>query len=111
MWSTSISRVHFPSLYVYDSVVFSSPYTRSVFMVSLQRSHENNEEQLAHWSLPDDDLVLLAIVGIKDPCRPGVKDSVQLCQKAGVKRELSLKEKHFEPYQIQREKKLRTRYW
>ncbi|XP_045789046.1 calcium-transporting ATPase 8, plasma membrane-type-like isoform X4 [Trifolium pratense] len=45
----------------------------------------DNEEQLAHWSLPDDDLVLLAIVGIKDPCRPGVKDSVQLCQKAGVK--------------------------
>jgi Ca2+-transporting ATPase len=25
----------------------------------------DNEEQLAHWSLPDDDLVLLAIVGIK----------------------------------------------
>ncbi|KAK2395507.1 calcium-transporting ATPase 8, plasma membrane-type [Trifolium repens] len=45
----------------------------------------DSEEQLAHWSLPDDDLVLLAIVGIKDPCRPGVKDSVQLCQKAGVK--------------------------
>ncbi|XP_057433537.1 calcium-transporting ATPase 8, plasma membrane-type-like [Lotus japonicus] len=44
-----------------------------------------NEELLAHWSLPEDDLVLLAIVGIKDPCRPGVKDSVELCQKAGVK--------------------------
>lgn len=24
-------------------------------------------------------------VEIQDPCRPGVKDSVQLCQKAGVK--------------------------
>ncbi|CAL5184581.1 unnamed protein product [Lathyrus oleraceus] len=45
----------------------------------------DTEEQLAHWSLPEDGLVLLAIVGIKDPCRPGVKDSVQLCQKAGVK--------------------------
>lgn len=45
----------------------------------------DNEEQLAHWSLPEEELVLLAIVGIKDPCRPGVKDSVQLCQKAGVK--------------------------
>ncbi|KAE9602447.1 putative calcium-transporting ATPase [Lupinus albus] len=42
-------------------------------------------EELAHWSLPEDDLVLLAIVGLKDPCRPGVKDAVQLCQKAGVK--------------------------
>ncbi|XP_058755663.1 calcium-transporting ATPase 10, plasma membrane-type-like isoform X2 [Vicia villosa] len=79
------------------------------------------EEELACWSLPEDDLVLLAIVGLKvcissrintimsslsflesitilegsipcklciemqDPCRPGVKDAVHLCQKAGVK--------------------------
>ncbi|CAL8990457.1 unnamed protein product [Prunus brigantina] len=44
-----------------------------------------DEQQLALWALPDDDLVLLAIVGIKDPCRPGVREAVQLCQKAGVK--------------------------
>ncbi|XP_010541090.1 PREDICTED: calcium-transporting ATPase 10, plasma membrane-type [Tarenaya hassleriana] len=44
-----------------------------------------DEEQLSKWVLPEDDLVLLAIVGIKDPCRPGVKDSVLLCQQAGVK--------------------------
>uniref|UniRef100_A0A7N0TGN1 Calcium-transporting ATPase n=1 Tax=Kalanchoe fedtschenkoi TaxID=63787 RepID=A0A7N0TGN1_KALFE len=44
-----------------------------------------DEELLSKWELPEDDLVLLAIVGIKDPCRPGVKDAVQLCQNAGVK--------------------------
>ncbi|KAL6331936.1 hypothetical protein AAG906_020285 [Vitis piasezkii] len=44
-----------------------------------------DEEQLDQWVLPEDDLVLLAIVGIKDPCRPGVREAVQLCQKAGVK--------------------------
>jgi len=44
-----------------------------------------DEENLAQWALPEDDLVLLAIVGIKDPCRPGVKDAVNVCQKAGVK--------------------------
>ncbi|KAL0726682.1 hypothetical protein Bca4012_022775 [Brassica carinata] len=44
-----------------------------------------DEEQLSRWVLPDDDLILLAIVGIKDPCRPGVKNSVLLCQQAGVK--------------------------
>ncbi|KAA3471608.1 calcium-transporting ATPase 10, plasma membrane-type-like isoform X2 [Gossypium australe] len=54
------------------------------------RSYESekvptNEEELAKWALPEDDLVLLAVVGIKDPCRPSVKKSVQLCQKAGVK--------------------------
>ncbi|VVB16277.1 unnamed protein product [Arabis nemorensis] len=42
-------------------------------------------EELSKWVLPEDDLILLAIVGIKDPCRPGVKESVQLCQNAGVK--------------------------
>ncbi|KAL8160521.1 hypothetical protein V2J09_002058 [Rumex salicifolius] len=45
----------------------------------------SDEEQLAHWVLPEDELILLGIVGIKDPCRPGVKDAVQLCINAGVK--------------------------
>ncbi|XP_021751209.1 calcium-transporting ATPase 10, plasma membrane-type-like isoform X2 [Chenopodium quinoa] len=45
----------------------------------------SDEEQLSQWALPDDNLVLLAIVGIKDPCRPGVRDSVELCRAAGVK--------------------------
>ncbi|KAE8660295.1 Calcium-transporting ATPase 8, plasma membrane-type [Hibiscus syriacus] len=54
------------------------------------RSYESekvptNEEELARWAVPEDDLVFLAVVGIKDPCRPSVKESVQLCQKAGVK--------------------------
>ncbi|XP_042490891.1 calcium-transporting ATPase 10, plasma membrane-type-like [Macadamia integrifolia] len=44
-----------------------------------------DEEQRTQWNLPEDDLVLLAIIGIKDPCRPGVKDAVQLCTNAGVK--------------------------
>ncbi|KAE8673598.1 Calcium-transporting ATPase 8, plasma membrane-type [Hibiscus syriacus] len=44
-----------------------------------------NEEELAQWAVPENDLVFLAVVGIKDPCRPSVKESVQLCQKAGVK--------------------------
>lgn len=37
------------------------------------------------WQIPETGLVLLAIVGIKDPCRPGVGKAVQLCQDAGVK--------------------------
>ncbi|KAI9378712.1 hypothetical protein POPTR_018G139800v4 [Populus trichocarpa] len=44
-----------------------------------------DEQQLAQWVIPQDDLVLLAIIGIKDPCRPGVRDAVRLCQNAGVK--------------------------
>ncbi|KAL2932906.1 Calcium-transporting ATPase 9 plasma membrane-type [Bienertia sinuspersici] len=44
-----------------------------------------NEEELAQWTLPEDDLILVAIVGIKDPCRPGVDDAVRLCAASGVK--------------------------
>ncbi|GAB4838302.1 Calcium-transporting ATPase 10, plasma membrane-type [Ancistrocladus abbreviatus] len=44
-----------------------------------------DEEELVHWKLPEDELVLLAVVGIKDPCRPGVRDAVELCTCAGVK--------------------------
>ncbi|KAL6292501.1 hypothetical protein ACE6H2_000643 [Prunus campanulata] len=42
-------------------------------------------ELLAQWELPEDDLVLLAIVGIRDLCQPRVKEKLQLCQGAGVK--------------------------
>ncbi|CAH9078633.1 unnamed protein product [Cuscuta europaea] len=33
----------------------------------------------------DPNLILITILGLKDPCRPGVKDAVELCIKAGVK--------------------------
>ncbi|KAI8015115.1 Calcium-transporting ATPase 8, plasma membrane-type [Camellia lanceoleosa] len=44
-----------------------------------------DEEDLANWEIPENDLVLLAIIGLKDPCRPGVKDAIQLCTNAGIK--------------------------
>ncbi|VAI19265.1 unnamed protein product [Triticum turgidum subsp. durum] len=42
-------------------------------------------EDLDKWQLPEENLTLLGMVGIKDPCRPGVRDAVQLCSAAGVK--------------------------
>ncbi|XP_072963487.1 calcium-transporting ATPase 5, plasma membrane-type-like isoform X2 [Typha angustifolia] len=51
----------------------------------LELENVPNEEERINWSLPEDNLILLAIVGIKDPCRPGVRDAVRLCQEAGVK--------------------------
>eukprot|EP00898_Chlorokybus_atmophyticus_P006565 jgi/Chlat1/690/Chrsp104S01168 len=35
-------------------------------------------------NIPDKDLVVLAIVGIKDPCRQGVPEAVKECQAAGI---------------------------
>ncbi|EER99121.2 calcium-transporting ATPase 5, plasma membrane-type isoform X1 [Sorghum bicolor] len=42
-------------------------------------------ESLDKWKLPEDDLTLIGVVGIKDPCRPGVRNAVQLCSTAGIK--------------------------
>ncbi|GAV90296.1 LOW QUALITY PROTEIN: Cation_ATPase_C domain-containing protein/Hydrolase domain-containing protein, partial [Cephalotus follicularis] len=44
-----------------------------------------NEEELSRWELSEEELVLLAIVWIKDPCQPDVRGGVELCQNAGVK--------------------------
>ncbi|KAI5064642.1 hypothetical protein GOP47_0021312 [Adiantum capillus-veneris] len=43
-----------------------------------------DEEQIDEWILPDGPLTLIAIVGMKDPCRPGVPEAVRKCQAAGV---------------------------
>lgn len=42
-------------------------------------------QQLEVWKIPEEPLTLIAIAGIKDPCRPGVYEAVQQCQAAGVK--------------------------
>ncbi|KAF8018014.1 hypothetical protein BT93_H3037 [Corymbia citriodora subsp. variegata] len=37
-----------------------------------------------HGRVEEDGLTLLGIVGIKDPCRPGVRSAVDICRSAGV---------------------------
>ncbi|XVE81697.1 hypothetical protein DITRI_Ditri15bG0086400 [Diplodiscus trichospermus] len=46
-----------------------------------EEEHENLKKQK---KLQEDSLTLLGLVGIKDPCRPGVKKAVEDCQYAGV---------------------------
>lgn len=46
--------------------------------------------QVAHWldaqdKLIEDNLVFVGVVGLKDPCRPGVKKAIELCHSAGVR--------------------------
>ncbi|KAL8151668.1 hypothetical protein V2J09_021476 [Rumex salicifolius] len=55
------------------------------FAYRLYDSEKVPSDKEVHWELPEDELILLGIVGIKDPCRPGVRDAVELCVKAGVK--------------------------
>lgn len=42
-------------------------------------------ESIKTVGLPDQNLVCVAVVGIKDPCRPGVPEAVAKCQAAGIK--------------------------
>jgi Ca2+-transporting ATPase len=44
-----------------------------------------SEEAQSEWKAPEQGLILMAIAGIKDPCREGVRDAVERCQRAGVK--------------------------
>ncbi|XP_068637422.1 calcium-transporting ATPase 5, plasma membrane-type-like [Aristolochia californica] len=44
-----------------------------------------DEDESSQWKMPEDNLIFIGIVGLKDPCRPGVKVAVQLCTSAGVK--------------------------
>ncbi|KAJ7534352.1 hypothetical protein O6H91_13G090500 [Diphasiastrum complanatum] len=44
-----------------------------------------SEEETTNWKMPETGLVLSSIVGIKDPCRPGVREAVATCQLAGIK--------------------------
>ncbi|CAN6243258.1 unnamed protein product [Urochloa humidicola] len=52
---------------------------------NLDREDVPSEEQRINWQLPDNDLILIGITGMKDPCRPEVREAVELCKKAGVK--------------------------
>ncbi|XP_071689466.1 putative calcium-transporting ATPase 13, plasma membrane-type [Rutidosis leptorrhynchoides] len=44
----------------------------------------HKEHKTDYKSLPEERLTLLGIVGIKDPCRPGVKEAIDACRSAGV---------------------------
>eukprot|EP00850_Spirogloea_muscicola_P001670 SM000006S19435 [mRNA] locus=s6:775314:785100:+ [translate_table: standard] len=53
--------------------------------LSGEEAPKGQEDDLTSWILPDSGLTLLAIVGMKDPTRPGVPEAVAICQRAGVK--------------------------
>ncbi|BFG38037.1 hypothetical protein CerSpe_243110 [Prunus speciosa] len=45
---------------------------------------KNIDDSSIENDIPDDGYTLIAVVGIKDPVRPGVKDAVQTCLAAGI---------------------------
>jgi len=57
---------------------------RCIAFAHKQISEERNKHEKSQQKMEDNCLTLLGIVGLKDPCRPGVKKAVEDCQYAGV---------------------------
>uniref|UniRef100_A0A7N2LTL7 Calcium-transporting ATPase n=2 Tax=Quercus lobata TaxID=97700 RepID=A0A7N2LTL7_QUELO len=57
---------------------------RCIAFAHKQISEEDQEHDMEQKKIEEDGLTLLGLVGIKDPCRPGVKKAVENCQNAGV---------------------------
>ncbi|CAK9165027.1 unnamed protein product [Ilex paraguariensis] len=58
---------------------------RCIAFAHKQVPQEGLEDGTAHQKITENCLTLLGLVGLKDPCRPGVKKAVEDCQHAGVK--------------------------
>ncbi|ONH93473.1 hypothetical protein PRUPE_8G234200 [Prunus persica] len=50
----------------------------------LEEEIEYSNDEKTHPRLKEDELILLGVVGLKDPCRPGVLNAVKICRSAGV---------------------------
>ncbi|KAF3975399.1 hypothetical protein CMV_001330 [Castanea mollissima] len=57
---------------------------RCIAFAHKQISEKDQEHDMEQKKIEEDGLTLLGLVGIKDPCRPGVKKAVENCQNAGV---------------------------
>ena len=57
---------------------------RCIAFATKQVVEGENQDVEENRKVKEDGLSLLGIVGIKDPCRPGVKKAVEECQHAGV---------------------------
>jgi len=59
---------------------FASEALRTMCIAFRDLGDKSNDE-----GIPEENLTLIAIVGIKDPVRPGVREAVQTCLAAGIK--------------------------
>ncbi|KAI4369666.1 hypothetical protein MLD38_018083 [Melastoma candidum] len=66
--------------------IIESMAARSLRCIAFAHGRESESQPKGgkEERLKEDGLTLLGLIGIKDPCRPGVKTAVQACQDAGV---------------------------
>ncbi|RRT64466.1 hypothetical protein B296_00033766 [Ensete ventricosum] len=62
-----------------------SVISENVLLVLLQCVFLNSDTEVNLEEIPASGYTLIAVFGIKDPVRPGVKEAVQTCKAAGIK--------------------------
>ncbi|OMO96364.1 Cation-transporting P-type ATPase [Corchorus olitorius] len=64
--------------------VIESMADKSLRCIAFAHTNVKQENEQIHEKLEETGLTWLGLAGLKDPCRPGVKEAVQSCKKAGV---------------------------
>lgn len=83
MKMTSEQRHHLVS--VIEGMAAESLRCIAFAYMELNDTEIPSDDQLEEWKIPEGPTTFLAVVGIKDPCRPEVPDAVRRCQAAGIK--------------------------
>ncbi|XP_044479576.1 putative calcium-transporting ATPase 13, plasma membrane-type [Mangifera indica] len=66
------------------SAVIKGLAAKSLRCIAFAHTKVSEENGHTHEKLEESGLTLLGLVGLKDPCRPGVGKAVESCKKAGV---------------------------
>lgn len=78
--SGTVKEIQYDDQIQFEQII-QSMAAKSLRCIAFAYSEDNDGERK---KLKEEKLSLLGIVGIKDPCRPGVKKAVEDCQFAGV---------------------------
>ncbi|XWS58336.1 hypothetical protein CRYUN_Cryun08bG0025500 [Craigia yunnanensis] len=64
--------------------IIESMAAKSLRCIAFAHANVTDGNEQIHTKLEEMGLTWLGLVGLKDPCRPGVKEAVESCKKAGV---------------------------
>ncbi|XP_022743353.1 calcium-transporting ATPase 12, plasma membrane-type-like [Durio zibethinus] len=64
--------------------IIESMAAKSLRCIAFAHANVTDGNEQIHTKLEETGLTWLGLVGLKDPCRPGIKEAVESCKKAGV---------------------------
>lgn len=73
------------ALYRCDPNEYPQNFEFKIWFDKMKKPGSDVEETVPKANFPLDDLCFVGLVGMEDPPRPGVKEAVSICKKAGIK--------------------------